>query len=74
MRNDELVINSYLWAGLFLFLNLTLKKPTSHTLSIAIILNQLINRIFIQPYRIIYFCFDLIEKSVFSFLFFWYIT
>jgi len=59
MRNDELVISSYY--GLVFFLNLTLKKPTSHTLSIAIISNQMINGIFIQPYRII--CFDLTDKK-----------
>lgn len=41
------------------------KKLTSHTLSIAIIIisNQIINGIFIQPYRIICFCFDLTDKK-----------
>ena len=54
--------------GWYFFLNLTLKKPTSHTLSIAIISNQIINGIFIQPYRII--CFDLTEKKRMKELFF----
>ena len=64
MRNDELVISSY-YGLVFFFLNRTLKKLTSHTLSIAIIIisNQIINGIFIQPYRIICFCFDLTDKK-----------
>jgi hypothetical protein len=43
MRNDELVISSIVisssYGGWFSFLNPKTKKPTSHTLSIAIISN-----------------------------------
>ena len=58
-----LLVHTMGWS--FFFLNRTLKKLTSHTLSIAIIIisNQIINGIFIQPYRIICFCFDLTDKK-----------
>lgn len=58
--------------GWSIFLNRTLKKSTSHTLSIAIIIisNQMINGIFIQPYRIICFCFDLTDKKKNEIIFF----
>jgi len=51
MRSDELLISSIAILRPVFFLILTLKKLTSHTLSIAIVLNGQLE-FFIQPYRI----------------------
>lgn len=60
MRNDKLVIISYYGLVHFFFESNPRKKPTSHTLSIAIISNQLINGFLFNLIEIEFFIFVLI--------------
>ena len=60
MRNDKLVISSYYGLVHFFFESNPRKKPTSHTLSIAIISNQLINGFLFNLIEIEFFIFVLI--------------